>query len=232
MIEYHVERALRAGIAQYVADPGRFAHELHAIDGVSLAEAAKVEEFIVANPPNVVFQFPRETDRFPLWSIVLAGAAETDAVLGEQTDVLTETEAEDVGRHAYTGMPRYTAQYAYDLVIFTYAKNPAVSLWYTRLAQVILTRARHYFTQLNYIATDISIGDLAPDEGLAPGQFFVRELRFSAVRWDYALDHLMIDADVQDAQDIEPQGNIRAVDLSVLDMDSDEELVDIELELP
>lgn len=227
MFEYHIEKALRAGVAQYVADPGRFAHELRAIDGVSADEAAKVEEFIQANPPNVVFQFPRETDRFPIWSIVLAGAEESDAVLGEQTDLLNEEEAAEVGRHAYVGMPRYISQYSFDVAVISYAKNPAVCLWYTRLAQVILTRARHYFTKLNYVNSDIAIADLAPDEGLQPGQLFTRELRFSAQRWDYALDHLLVDSEVQG--DLEPPGRVSGVTLTVTDAPTSTTLIDLDV---
>lgn len=224
MLEYHIEKCLRAGIAQYQADPGRFAHELMRFDDISAGEAEKLEQYLLSTPPEIIFQYPRETSKFPLLAITMSDAAEVEAPLGEQTNSLSASDAQTFGRHAVEGMSLYMVQMAYESSIYSFAKNPAVAIWYCRLAQMILMRSRSYLSKIGYVETDISYGDMVPEQGMDPGQFYVRELRLTASKFTYALDHLQVDADVQGTP-IELPNLLTSMNLSIVDIGETEPTV-------
>lgn len=128
---------------------------------------------------SIIHQFPRDSTKFPCWSIVLLGEQETTQVLGDEAGTIG-----DNGEDTLTSF--WNKSYA----IFTYAPHPLICLYYYELSRFFMTRGRPFLKSAaggSNLSTKFSGGDMAPDARYVPANMFVRRFQVELVREEQVL---------------------------------------------
>lgn len=128
---------------------------------------------------DITHNFPRDTNKFPCWSIVLVNENESTQVLGDEAGILGDR-GEDI----------FTSFWDKSYAIFTYAPDPLVCLYYYELSRFFMTRGRPFLKSAagGYnLSTKFSGGDMAPDPRYVPSNMFVRRFQVDITREERVL---------------------------------------------
>lgn len=181
MIERLIIKALRAGIADFQAEPQRI--DAFCIDqlGLSSAEGDKVREIFLAKPPNVIHQYPRQDSKFPLYAVVLGSDRESLKALGDFGGFVGDRAG--VGSLELLGMNSVSPDTMFSSSIFdyvhhvmVYSDHPDVTIYYYELAKHILIRERDFFKAAGILDMALRGQDLGPNEAYTPEYLFTRKL--------------------------------------------------------
>ena len=184
MIERLIIRALRKGIDDLLAEPGRIATFFRCTLDLTEEEAEKVVELFASRTPTVQFQYPRKDPVFPLYAVVLAGEEEISPRalddFGGFTDMVDPT-AVSLGLIGDDYIVR-TSIFRGTYHVITYSEHPDLTLYLYELAKHILIRERDYFKENGALDTALSGRDMGPDAKYGPEWVFVRRLEFQMSR--------------------------------------------------
>lgn len=182
MIERLIYTALKDGISDLEADPDRLELIFKEYYGLSDTEVAKIKEYFIANPPNVIHNYARENNEFPLYAIILQNENETVKVLNDFGGMVDLDDARFMGDASLAGADFSGSIFSYSYDIITYAKLPDVALYYYYLAKYFMIKERPFFVENSLFDLNLGGSDLAPDPRYMPAFLFARTLRFSCQR--------------------------------------------------
>lgn len=123
---------------------------------------------------SILHNFPRDTAKFPCWSIVLLTEGESTQVLGDEAGYIGE-DGEDI----------LTSFWDKSYAVFIYARHSLICLYYYELVRFFLTRGRPYLKSEDggdNLSIKFSGGDMAPDPRYAPADLFVRRFQIDVMK--------------------------------------------------
>ena len=180
MFERLIYEVLDTGMRNLIARPNRISRFL-VPRGITADEAARLRDFVVANPPSIIHSYPRLEDaRFPLLAIVLGTEGEARQFLDASGGMLA---SEDLARaglgSAFLGAEISTSVVDAEFHVLVLTRGPDITLAYYQLAKLILSIGRAHFKQEGALAIRMSGADLEPNRAYAPHDIFVRRLTLS-----------------------------------------------------
>lgn len=125
-------------------------------------------------PPTVVLGYPRTTAQPPVVSIVL-GEEEEDDESTALSDYLGESLPGEPGPYAEYIGNHFTQTHN----IFIFSDHPVITAYLYHLVKLVIFSSKPFLIKAGIIEPRISGGELSPDEGYTPEDWFSRVVRLS-----------------------------------------------------
>jgi hypothetical protein len=182
MIERMIYDALKAGIAEFQADPNKMERFFLKNRRLPQAEVDLIKTAFGRKAPNVFHQYPR-IDQFPpdepaaAWAIVLADEDEDDRPLGDTSGIIGLADEGGLDpSNPEAGAECFNSVWNQKLMVMTITDHADLTVYYYHLCKLFLVRARPFFKDQELLDITFRGGDLAPDPRYLPGHLFVRQL--------------------------------------------------------
>lgn len=181
MIERYIYTALEQEMADLLASPTRF-DEIFSYFGLSDTEKTGIRSYFESNPVQVIHQYPRKENAFPLFAIILRSEAETSQFLGGLGWDVDAEDALDWGNSDLEGSHIQTSFLRHEFDIHVCAKHADITIYLYHLAKVFLRRSHKFFIERGMLNMRMSGQDMSPAASYVPEFVFIRNLRFSCER--------------------------------------------------
>jgi hypothetical protein len=181
MIERYLYTVLEQEMADLLASPARF-DEIFSYFGLSDTEKTGIRSYFASNPVQVIHQYPRKENDFPLFAIILRSEAETSQFLGGLGWDVDAEDALDWGNSDLEGSQVQTSFFRHEFDIQVCSKHADITIYLYHLAKVFLRRAHKFFIDRGMLNMRIAGQDMSPASSYAPEFIFIRNLRFSCER--------------------------------------------------
>lgn len=177
MIERLVYQAVTDGIALCVAEPDLLVDFFVTEGLLEEAEAVKLRDFFLANPPHVIHGYARPDSKFPLFAITLSSDTHDTKFIGNEGGFHDDPDDPQFGADDYAEIRHYM------VTVFVYATHPDIALFYYHLLKHFIVAAESFFQNTgDYFDVLWSGADLAPDSTTMPAGLFLRHLQLEAKR--------------------------------------------------
>lgn len=176
MIERVLIKTLRAGIAARLAAPQRIVDMCVDNYGLTQSEAEAVRDTIVAEPPSVALQYPREDSTFPLIAVIL-------------TEEVEDTQYLNAGHTRFLGARQVRGSvWQQSFAIWVCSKHPDLTLYLYAMAKDIMLTSRDDIVASGVVVSSMSGSDMGPNADYAPYWLFIRQLSLQATQQQEAFE--------------------------------------------